>query len=92
MTFAYPKERVTEVINCEKYVLSLKDKEGKLWMKQKFCHIWKEEFEEEFSEKHQKVRDHYYYTGKYRGAAHSICNLRYEILKEIPVMFPDGSK
>lgn len=54
MTFAYPKERVTEVINCEKYVLSLKDKEGKLWRKQKFCHIWKEEFEEEFSENIKK--------------------------------------
>ena len=25
------------------------------------------------------------YTGKYRGAAHSICNLRYKTHKEIPV-------
>ena len=33
----------------------------------------------------------YYYTGKYRGAAHEICNLRYKILKEIPVAFHNGS-
>ena len=26
---------------------------------------------------YQKVRDHCHYTGKYRGAAHSICNLKF---------------
>ena len=39
----------------------------------------------------QKVRDHCHYTGKYRGAAHSICNLCYKISKEIPVAFHNGS-
>ena len=39
----------------------------------------------------QKVRDHCHYTGKYRGAAHSICNLNYKIPKEIPVVFHNGS-
>ena len=39
----------------------------------------------------QKVRDHCHYTGKYRGVAHSICNLRYKIPKEIPVVFHNGS-
>ena len=39
----------------------------------------------------QKVRDHCHYTGKYRGAAHSICNLRYKISKEIPAVFHNGS-
>ena len=38
-----------------------------------------------------KVRDHCHYTGKYRGAAHNICNLRYKIPKEIPVVFHNGS-
>ena len=27
----------------------------------------------------------------YRGAAHNICNLRYKIPKEIPVVFHNGS-
>ena len=39
----------------------------------------------------QKVRDHCHYTGKYRGAAHNICNLRYKVPKEIPVVFHNGS-
>ena len=39
----------------------------------------------------QKVRDHCHYTGKYRGAAHSNCNLNYKIPNEIPVVFHNGS-
>ena len=31
--------------------------------------------------KHHKVRDHCHYTGKYRGATHNICNLRYKTPK-----------
>ena len=41
--------------------------------------------------KHRKVRDHDHYTGKYRGAAHNICNLRYSAQKDIPVLFHNGS-
>ena len=35
----------------------------------------------------QNVRDHCHYAGKFRGAAHNICNLRYKTPKEIPVVF-----
>ena len=38
------------------------------------------------SKSYQKVRDHCYYTDKYRSAAHSICNLRC-----IPIVFHNGS-
>ena len=34
-----------------------------------------------------KVRDHCHYSGLYRGAAHSACNLRYKIPSYIPVVF-----
>ena len=41
---------------------------------------------------HKKVRDHCHYTGKYSGAAHSICNLQNKTIKKIPVIFHNGSK
>ena len=40
---------------------------------------------------YHKVRDHCHYTGTFRGASHSICNLRYKTPKEIPVVFHNGS-
>ena len=36
---------------------------------------------------YRKVRDHRHYTGEYRGAAHSICNLKFRVPKEIPIFF-----
>ena len=39
----------------------------------------------------RKVRDHCHYTGKYRGPAHSKCNLNYKIVKEILVLFHNVS-
>ena len=41
--------------------------------------------------KYHKVRNNCHYTGKYRGAAHNICNLRYKTPKDIPVVFHNGS-
>ena len=41
--------------------------------------------------RYRKVRDHCHYTRKYRDAAHSICNLKYRVLKKAPVAFHNGS-
>ena len=62
----------------------------------KICYICKKEFSTDENDKnafklYHKVRDHCHYTGKFRGAAHSICNLRYKTPKEIPVVFHNGS-
>ena len=35
-----------------------------------------------FDKNYQKVRDNCHYTGKVRGAAHSICNLNYKVPKK----------
>ena len=40
---------------------------------------------------YQKVRDHCYSTGKYRGAAHSIWNSKFGVPNETPVVFNNGS-
>ena len=37
-----------------------------------------------------KVRGHCHYTAEYRGAAHSTCNLKYSVPKEISVAFYNG--
>ena len=37
------------------------------------------------------ARDHCHYTGKFRGAPHSVCNLRYKTAKEILLVFHNGS-
>ena len=41
--------------------------------------------------KYRKVKDHSYYTGKFRGTAHNICNLKYSVPKKIPIVFHNGS-
>ena len=80
------KEHATKIINCEKKVMVPLTKEEKEdYNNQKVCYICKKEFIDD------KVRDHCHYTGKYRGAAHNTCNLRYEIPKNIPVIFHNGS-
>ena len=59
--------------------------------KKKIYHTEQEICKKEFNEKNYNVRDHCHYTGKCRGAAHNICNLRYKIPKEIPAVFHNGS-
>ena len=85
------REHATKIINYEKKdMIPLTKKEEKNHDNQKVCHICKKEFDTS-DKKHNKVRDHCHYTGKYRGAAHNICNLRYKISKEVPVVFHNGS-
>ena len=50
-----------------------------------------DENENDKNKKYRKVKDHCHYTGKFRGAAHNSCSLRYKILKEIPIIFHNGS-
>ena len=84
------REHATKMINYEKKkMIPLTTKEEIYHNKQKICYICKKEFNNN-DKKQQKVRDHCHYTGKYRGAAHNICNLRYNVPKEIPVVFHNG--
>ena len=56
------------------------------------CHICKKSYSVDDDNKtYHKVRHQCHYTGKYRGAAHDICNLKYKTPKEIPTVFQNGS-
>ena len=59
----------------------------------KICYTCKEKFENKYlkDKKYCKVRDHYHCTRKYRGAMHSICDLKYSVPKKIPTVFHNGS-
>ena len=85
------REHPTKIIKYEKKdMIPLTKKEEESYNNQKVCYICKKEFDKS-DKKHNKVRDHCHYTGKYSGVAHNICNLRYKIPKEIPVVFHNGS-
>ena len=86
------REHATKMINYEKKeMLPLTEKEEKKHNKQEISYICKKGFSaDDNNKKYPKVRDHCHYTGKYRGAAHDICNLRYKIPKEVPVVFHNG--
>ena len=86
------RKHTTKIINYEKKTrIPLIKKEEKNQNKQKVCYICKKNFNTDDSDKkHHKVKDHCHHMGKYRGAAHNICNLRSRIPKEIPVVFHNG--
>ena len=84
------KEHASKIIDYEKKKMIPLTTEEKIYHnKQKICYICKKEFSNS-EKKNYKVRDHCHYTGKYRGAAHNICNLRYKVSKEIPIVFHNG--
>ena len=94
------REHASKIINYEKKKMIPLTVEEKIYHnKQKICYICKKEFNNNDTtkssslecKKNYKVRDHCHYTGKYRGAAHNICNLRYKVPKEIPIVFHNSS-
>ena len=72
------------------------DNENKFYEKQKKFYICQKEFCYDKNEKkkfklYQNVRDQCHYTGKFRGAAHSICNVNYNLPLEVLVNIHNGS-
>ena len=83
------REHATKIINYEKKeMIPLTKEEKRSYRTSRRCYICEKKFStDDNSKKYHKVRGHCRYTGKYRGTAHDICNLRYKIPKEIPVVF-----
>ena len=92
------KKHAEKIFNCKtKELVSLTHEEHDSYENQKVFHICKKEFifdidscGENMHTKYCKVKDQCYCTGKYRGAAHNICNLRYKTPKIIPIVFYNG--
>ena len=76
------REHAMKIINYEeKEMIQLTNEETKSYEEQNVCHIHKKEFASDKNDKnvfkiYHKARDHCHYTGKFRRAAHSICNLK----------------
>ena len=60
---------------------TLTKEEKEIHCKQKMLYMQKKFSTDKDNKKYFKVKDHCHYTGKYRGAAYDICNLRYKIPK-----------
>ena len=71
------KEHAIKIINYEKKeMIPLTIEESQSYHEQNICYICKKESSiDNKDKKYEKARDHCHYTGKYRGAAHNICNL-----------------
>ena len=79
-----------EIINHEKReMVPLTHEENSFYNKQERCYICKQKFCMDKYDKNyldiRKVKGHCHYKGKFRGAAHSMCNLNYNNQKEIPI-------
>ena len=89
------KEHAKNIISFEKKeMLPLTKELLKSHQDPKVCYIWGKRIWKKLSKSknYQKVRDHCHYTGKYRGASHSICNSKFHVPNKIPVFFHNGSK
>ena len=78
------REPATKIINYEnKEMIPLTKEEKKSHRTSRRCYICKKRFTtDDNNKKYHKVRDHCHYTGKYRSAAHDICNLRLKYQKK----------
>ena len=77
------KKHSMKTINYEKKkeIIPLTSEENNSYKEQEACHICKEKFctdkDDENNKNKRKVKDHRHYTGKFRGAAHSKCNINF---------------
>ena len=89
------KEHGNRIIHFEKKkMLPLTNKELKSHKDEKVCYICGKFFIKKIFRdiNYWQVRDHCHCRGKYRGLTHSICDLKFKVSNEIPVVFYNGSK
>ena len=86
------REEIKEKMK-EKKEIEMTDEDKKDFETATHCFICGDKFKNSYknekeAEKYKKVRDHCHFTGKYRGCAHSMCNLNFcNRYFKIPVFF-----
>ena len=85
-----------EILNEKKKdMIPLIDDDKFKYEESKQCYLCGQSFntnkQSKYYMNYKEVRDHCHYTGKYRGDAHSLCNLRYQEERDIPVIIHNGS-
>ena len=75
------EQDVRELANIEKKEMIFTEEDKEQYLKAADCWICGDTLNND------RVRDHCHYTGRYRGAAHNKCNLKYQKPKFIPVIF-----
>ena len=86
------EEDVKDIANIpDVKMMKLSPNELKQFNEATKCWICKGEFDNTSDEKgyrkNEKVKDHCHYTGRFRGAAHNYCNLKYKKPNVTPVVF-----
>jgi len=74
------EELIEDICHNERMIFTKED--SKLFNSSKCCHICKKEF----GSSDKIVRDRHHRTGKFRGAAHSKCNINYYTNRYLPVV------
>ena len=75
------EEDIKIIANIPEVDMIFRKLEAKRFKKETKCWICEGEFNDD------KVRDHCHFTGRYRGAAHNSCNLKYRKPNFTPVVF-----
>ena len=75
------EEDIIEIANIPEVDMIFGKEEAARFNEETKCWICKGELNDD------KVRDHCHFTGRYRGAAHNSCNLKYKKPNFTPVMF-----
>ena len=72
-------------------MIPLTHEENNFYNEQEICYICKEKFCMDKDDKDYINRKKVNYTEKFRGAAHSKCNLNYKVQKEIPIIIHNAT-
>ena len=86
------RKQAKNINNFEKKLLPFTKVILKSHQDPKVCYICRKRILRKLSKsiKYGKVRNHCHYAGKYRGTAHSTCNLKFNLPNEIPIILHNG--